>query len=819
MILLHLSRKPLVLGLLLAALFLLAIPAGAQGPEEAGISLSARAGFDGFYKPAFGVPVQITVANMGAPVDGSLRVVLNLASPTERLVYDAPISLPTQSNKRLTLYLDIPRYVNQLEVELLDARGGTVHSAVTNRLDQLSQEELLYGIVTPEPGELSFLEGVTAGRSKAAVAFVNLEELPEIAVAWNALDVVVLDDVDSGGMTPDQLAAMRSWVEGGGQLVATGGPGWQKTTAALEEILPVSATGSESFADLPALAQAIGLPFRDPGPYLVTTSSLVSGELILHQDGLPLLSRRPLGRGNVFFLSMDPKLAPLLDWDGSERLWAEVAGQVGSLPLWGRGIQNGYAAYTAVTSLPSLALPSVWQLVLFSFAYVLFIGPVNYWFLKRRRKSELAWATIPILVVAFSSIAYFTGFRLKGNDTILNQMSINFGRIGSDEMRVQTLLGLYSPKRGSYDLIFPANAMARPFERDFGGMSGGGNIEAISRSQALAIKGIRVDVSGTETFVAHGYQPILPLSGEAILKLNGNDVTLDVFVNNDSQFVLQNAAILIGSDLIPLGDLAPGESRRDSQIIQGIASTAGTAPATGRGPVMVGGPGSASPLSYHAATLLGTSDYYNDREAFPRWQLLQAFEQDYYASGGGAAAATPTDVATLIAWTDQAALDIDIETGEHTAFSTALYFLEMPLAQQIISGRDVTIPLPLLNWSVLTESGVYQASIRNLYLQGGYVEFEYQPWPEFQEMQVTQLGIAIVSQEPSMSMPLPLTRLWNWQQEVWQDVADLDWGVTPVAEPGRYIGPGNTVRIRLQTPGNYGSQIQEVYPVLKGDLP
>lgn len=70
-----------------------------------------------------------------------------------------------------------------------------------------------------------------------------------------------------------------------------------------------------------------------------------------------------------------------------------------------------------------------------------------------------------------------------------------------------------------------------------------------------------------------------------------------------------------------------------------------------------------------------------------------------------------------------------------------------------------------------------------------------------------------------MSMPLPLTRLWNWQQEVWQDVADLDWGVTPVAEPGRYIGPGNTVRIRLQAPGNYGSQIQEVYPVLKGDLP
>jgi len=818
MILLRRFRKILLWFAFAALLATRWTPLEAQDPEDGGISLQARAGFDGYYKAEFGVPVQITVENRGAPVDGSLRIALNLASPTEQLVYDAPVNLPTQSKKRITLYLDIPRYVNQLEVVLLDSRGRAIHSTVTNRLNQLSQEDLLYGIISPDPGEFSFLEGVRAGRSKAAVAFVNLAELPEIAVAWNALDIVVLDDVDSGALTPEQLAAMRTWVEGGGQLVVTGGPGWQKTTAALGEILPVSVTGSESFADLPALAQAIALPFRDPGPYLVTISSLVSGELIFHQDGLPLLARRSIGRGHVFFLSLDPKLAPLLDWDGSERLWAEVAGQIAALPMWGRGIQNGYGAYSAVTSLPSLALPSVVQLILFSFAYVIVIGPVNYWILKRRHRSELAWATIPVLVVAFSSIAYFTGFRLKGNDTILNQMSVNFARVGSERMRVQTLLGLYSPRRGSYDLIFPADAMARPFERDFGGMSGAGNIDAVSRSQALTIHGVRVDVSGTETFVANGYRPALPVSGEATLNLNGNDVSLDVIVNNDSQFVLQNAALLIGSDLISLGDLAPGESRRESQIIHGLASTAGAIPAPGPGPVMVGAPGYASPLSYHAATLLGTSDYYNDREAFPRWQLLQAFEQDYYSSRGGAGPVLPTDVATLIAWTDQATLDIEIGSGEFAEFASALYFLEFPLTQQIVSGRDVTVPLPLLNWSVLDESGTYQASIQNLYLQGGYVEFEYQPWPEFQEMHVTQLAIAMVSQEPSMSMPLPLTRLWNWQQEAWQDVADMDWGVTPISRPARYIGPGNAVRIRLQSPGNYGSQIQEVYPVLRGDL-
>jgi hypothetical protein len=85
-------------------------------------------------------------------------------------------------------------------------------------------------------------------------------------------------------------------------------------------------------------------------------------------------------------------------------------------------------------------------------------------------------------------------------------------------------------------------------------------------------------------------------------------------------------------------------------------------------------------------------------------------------------------------------------------------------------------------------------------------------------MRVTQLGIAIRPQDPTMSQPMPETRLWDWQQKVWQDLVDASWGVTPISEPGRFIGPGNAVRIRLAAPGNFGSQIQEVYPVLTGDL-
>src|SRR5690606_2061153 len=178
----------------------------------------------------------------------------------------------------------------------------------------------------------------------------------------------------------------------------------QKTAASLTDLLPVTVDGSRSVDDLPGLRERIGIEFRDPGPYVVATSSLRSGELIFRQDELPLLARQSIGRGSVYFLALDPRLAPLLDWDGSEAIWAAIASRVPSGSNWGSGPQNSYAATEAVSSLPSLTLPSILQLLAFLLVYTIVVGPLNYWVLKRRNQLERAWITIPVLVVIFSGV-------------------------------------------------------------------------------------------------------------------------------------------------------------------------------------------------------------------------------------------------------------------------------------------------------------------------------------------------------------------------------------------------------------------------------
>lgn len=807
--------KLLLFFLILSLLVFVAVPSTHAQNDAPGITLTAAAGFDGFYKTGSWVPVQVTVGNEGPAVDGELRMTIGSFASGNELVYKAPISLPTQSNKQVTLYVDIPQILGMLTVQLLDDNGRIVATVDTNTLSQLPPETILYGIVSPDPGELEFLEDVKGSHGRAAVAFLNIASLPEVTPIWNSLDVLVFNDTDTGKLSTKQKESLQQWVRTGGQLVITGGPGWQKTTAGLDEMLPVTISGSDSIADLPALSAHTGVPFRDPGPYLIATSSLRSGELVYHQDGLPLLARQGWGQGQVYFLALDPKLAPLLDWDGNEQVWGTIVNTIPERPYWAQGVQNSYSAGTAVSSLPSIALPSTIILVLFLFFYILVIGPGNYFILNRLNRRELAWATIPALVIIFSAIAYLTGFQLKGNDVILNQMSIVSGSVDGEPVRVQSLVGLYSPRRNTYNIVFPADTLARPFDRNSGSLNGSGSIDAITESSELTMTKVRVDVSAVETFVAQSYQIGPDVTGQASLEIDGSDIILNASIQNNSDIVLENATLLLGSRAFPVQDILPGSTATISTKV-GVSSSSSSGTITPYGTVIIPPSVSGAPLTNNAETILGTSNYYEDRAVFPRWQLLDAIDSSYY--GSARINTLPGTIVTLVAWSEIPQIDVHLDQDTFKTTATTLYLLQIPLQQNIVGGNEISLPLSLLNWDLLDADNVYDANVENLYLADGSVEFEYTPWLEFQEMEVTSLAVALTTEDQSLKQSMPMVKLWDWAEETWIPVADANWGETKVSDYGRFLGPKNAVRIQLRSDDIYGITIQQIYPILTGNL-
>ena len=805
-------RILLFLSLLLPVLGLIVAPAYAQDNNDSGITLDVAVGFDSIYKGEYWLPVEVTAANTGPAVEGYVEINVPRGAGSAPSTFRSPISLPTQSNKRVTLYIKLDNGASNIDLALRQNDGTLVADVNSGTLSRITDSShLLYAVVSPDAAEFTFLERIPGSRSNASVAFLTLEDLPETAVAWNALDVLIFNDADTSQLTSEQRTAMEVWLHNGGQLIVTGGANWQKTAVALSDLLPVTIDGSRSVEDLPGLRERIGIPFRDPGPYVVATSSLRSGELIFRQDDLPLLARQSIGRGSVYFLALDPRLAPLLDWDGSEAIWAAIASRVPLGNSWSSGPQNVYAATEAVSSLPSLTLPSILQLLAFLLVYTIVVGPLNYWVLKRRNQLERAWVTIPVLVIIFSGVTYFTGFQLRGNDTIINQLSVAYSQADGEQADVYSLLGLYSPQRKNYDLTLPAGTLARPYTQDFGVSFGSDepDIGSITYGNDVTISDVRVDIGQVTVFLAESARPAVDISGSATLTLEGNSLVLAMDILNNSDVTLETASVLLGNTAVAIGDILPNDRTAVSQPL-GVASS-------GTSPAFMGGYSTNAPLSANADTILGSYDYYNDRVLYPRWQLLQALESNSF--GTTSTFNLPSDSVVLIAWSHEQQLETAVRDETFDTQNTTLYLIEIPLEQNIVSGRNVTLPVSLLNWESLGNNNVYNPTIQDLYLNGGWVEFSYTPWPEFQNMDVTKLSISLTQQYEDPTQLTPDMRIWDFEQNLWQPLGTVSWGKNLITDFAPYIGPNNEVRLRLEdTNSQFGLGIGEVYPILTGNL-
>jgi hypothetical protein len=220
------------------------------------------------------------------------------------------------------------------------------------------------------------------------------------------------------------------------------------------------------------------------------------------------------------------------------------------------------------------------------------------------------------------------------------------------------------------------------------------------------------------------------------------------------------------------------------------------------------------PTDQHLTILLGTSSYYGDRDIEPRLQLLQSLSPNYGATAGW----LPVGVVTLVGWAEEEQLPLSLDGREADQLATTLYFLELPFSQVIASGEGVTIPAALLDWSVLGESGVYNPTPNDLSMSQGWVEFEFQPWPEFATMNVTELSIELRQASSFGSSTVPEIRLWEWAEEDWVVLDNVEWGRMVIGDYAPYIGPNNAVRIRVQNGDFQTIYIEQVYPRLTGDL-
>ncbi len=458
------SRFARLLSGVAAALFVLVavLPAVPAAAAADGLTMTARALLQGHVRAGSWFAVAIDVENAGPTVTGELRISGGVDSRTR---FGTPVELATGSRKQYVLYAQPPSFGGSMTVQLVSGTSTVAEAKVAIAVhDQL---QLVVGVVAENPakivGELDLLP--SQNLTQPTIIPLSPGDLPERIQAWSVLDRLVWQDADASQLTPGQLASLRTWVAGGGRLVIIGGTaGADALTGFPDDILPFRPSGTLDI-DPSVLRSVLGAIPTGATTLTAYSGELIAGRTLATSGDRVVAADRRFGAGSVTLLGFDPTTS-----------WI-AAGDTIDTPLWRRllparaggivSLSDDSTIVSAVSNLPSLALPPIGGLLVLLFGYILLVGPVNYLVLRRLDRREWAWVTISALIAVFTVGAFGIGALLRGSDVIVHEVAIVRGAAGTDQATVQSYVGIFSPSRATFQVRFPGDALlASPMNGD-----------------------------------------------------------------------------------------------------------------------------------------------------------------------------------------------------------------------------------------------------------------------------------------------------------------------------------------------------------------
>ena len=806
-------------------------PVHAQSTALIELNLDAAGiGYDGYYRAGQWLPIHVRIRNhTESAIQASLVVRPQTSPESVANTFSVPVFLSPETGSRIsvTLYIQPLVQARLLRLELLDT-DGRVLTQQNFRLQLVPPNDHLYMVISdtssPAPLDLSVVRN---GDARVLQGAWGVEHLPERSAALDGIDLLLISNADTGALNSQQRQALAGWVASGGHLIVSGGSTAARTTrtaAGLTDLLPLQPTGVLDVSDLSTLARFLGTTAN-----LRADTSIAIGELhdnarvlLTHENGAPLISQRDFGDGIVTYFSADPLAAPLNFWPDISELWFNIALSANPTPGWANDWKAWDPAAQATEIMPGLdLLPNSITLVGFLIAYIVVVGPLNYFLLSLLRRREWAWVSIPAFIILFSAAAWALGQQLRGTKVTLNRIAVVRSWPAENLARSDELLGLLSPRRDqlTLDVASATFISAPPVSESEDALSlRSDGLLNIEQSNTFRAADFGVDASLVSHFVMSGTTAVPALNGEATLRFaeDGRAQILSGTIQNQSMSTLFDPVLLFRNASLPLeAPLEPGESREFRLDIPNYYE-----------PRVPGGAAAPSSLVYtpglrdefssrgltrflasgemSARELLG-NEYAasRSRHNYPgnteEWQralrrrlLLDAIMNDHSRAPGRG------NRLYLAGWSSETVSDLDLIGAEFTTLAETLYLVSIPVAF-IPPETPVYIAAEQFTWhapyATVDDIGPQRFTLR----PEDELVYEFVPLPEARLDSINT--IHVVGRVPSSIIYKMDVQIWDWLSEEWHDV-QLDVGIN--ADPtflegqlGRYLGALNRVRIRL----------------------
>ena len=570
---------------------------------------------DGTVKEAAWFPVACEVLNDGPAFDAVFELSSQQIGGGHTI--RVPIELPSNTRKRFSFPVFSGGRYASWHARLTDDRGRTQAERTDLRTQDISWETYLLGGLPRTFGGLPSLPQPDGPRDeiKPRVARLTAELFPDNPIALEGLDALYVNSEKALELNPAQAAALTAWVRGGGHLIVAPEQAQDiLSTPWLDALMPVRFGAMSTNRTGGVFSQWIRSGPADKSPFESWTGDLNvpannrpgqpqfqnaylsvetdgafesasfpafalsprDGKALLTSSAGPLAVTAERDRGRVTALAFSPEREPFKSWKGREWFWARLAGIPGmTLSRADRNVYGGNSVDgvfgAMIDSRQVRKLPVEWLLVLL-IVYLIVIGPLDHWWLKKINRQILTWITFPLYVVAFSLLIYWIGYKLRAGETEWNELHVVdiLPGAGEVELRGRSYGSLYSSVNAAYDLVPPLqHAVLRgEFIGSYGGRQASGSMTTQLSDQELRAR-VSVPVWTSLLYTTDWAQATnAPIT--ASLQTSGNE--LRIAVQNQQPRPLDDVRFVYQGRYFDLGTIAANARRTfNFRLTEGVS--------------------------------------------------------------------------------------------------------------------------------------------------------------------------------------------------------------------------------------------------------
>ncbi|MBU3208063.1 tripartite tricarboxylate transporter TctB family protein [Clostridium algidicarnis] len=433
-------------------------------PIDEDIEITVEYGFDGRYKIGNNIPIFIEVKNGNKDIEGELQIKFP-TTQNQYNIYSQAINLPKESTKNFIMAIPFMDISNEIEVLIEQNNKPLGSTKVRIENGRLLQNQKLVGVLSEDFSSLSYFNNIKiqGNDSNKGLSNSNILELDTVAVkltkdnigenykSLDALDILVIDNFDTSVLSRNQYGAIKEWVESGKVLVIGAGSNYSKTLSLFKDgFINAEIVGTET-KTLNSLNKYIDDYSTGTLNGEVLNINIKDSEVLLKEGNTPIVSKLSKKDGVIILSGIDLGIEPFIGWSSRDVFISKlissnmpnVLKEVGS-----EGRQNNYNLNNILNTVPKEKLPNIRNISILFVVYIMIIGPLGYFILKRFNKRDYIWVTVPVMALAFSLFIYVIGSTTRINKPFSNLFSITIME-DKDSIETKVYSSIISPSKNN----------------------------------------------------------------------------------------------------------------------------------------------------------------------------------------------------------------------------------------------------------------------------------------------------------------------------------------------------------------------------------